>query len=170
MVTTSICLDFASPTVFSSLEERPALILGPARTWHPDVAKAMWAQASARAEEVGSTLLWCDGGKSGISGVAGNGVQDIIQVGEGYWLRKVGIRWPFETYQTIYARAGDFAAVAVVWIMVLDAYLVTPITANPGKFTRQQVVRRMRQALRDVRDHWRRRRSNPEATPLLVDV
>jgi len=39
------------------------LILAPARTWHPGIGLTMWEQARARAEEIGSMVLWCDGGE-----------------------------------------------------------------------------------------------------------
>lgn len=172
-VTASICLDFASPNAFSSLDGRPALILGPARTWHTDVSKAMWAQASARAEEVGSTLLWCDGGESGISGVSGNGVADVIQVGEGYWLRKIGVKYPFDAYTTIYAKIGDFGVVAITWIIMLDMHLTGLIIAGRKyRFSRRQMAQWLHQKLQDCRNYlrFRRARANPETTPLLVDA
>ncbi|KAI0308296.1 hypothetical protein B0F90DRAFT_154925 [Multifurca ochricompacta] len=64
-LTGAICLDFSSPSIFNSLNSRPALILAPAQTWHRDVSMGMWEQARARAEELGSMVLFCDGGAQG---------------------------------------------------------------------------------------------------------
>ncbi|KLO09540.1 hypothetical protein SCHPADRAFT_893001 [Schizopora paradoxa] len=78
-ITAGFSLDFASNFPFS-LSSRPALILGAAHTWHPSVGIALWEQAKARSEELGSALLWCDGGEGGVSGVAAPGVDEILQI------------------------------------------------------------------------------------------
>lgn len=114
-LTASICLDFSSSTAFSALDSRPALILAPARTWHPAVGLSMWEQARARAEELGSMVLWCDGGEGGVSGVAGGGMVDFMQYGGGSWLRTIGVQWPFDETRTVYARWGDWYTVLVLW-------------------------------------------------------
>lgn len=77
IVTTSICLDFSDPSLFKSLEVRPGLILAPGRTWDVTVGYTMWKQASQRAHEIESSLLWCDGGEGGVSGVVGRGYKPV---------------------------------------------------------------------------------------------
>ena len=117
-ITGSICLDFASPSSFLPLESRPALILAPARTWHVEVGYAMWEQARARADELGSYVLWCDGGEGGVSGVAGPGMHEVTQVGQGPWARKIGIPWPFDRRRTFFQAGGDSVPFAIVWAIV----------------------------------------------------
>lgn len=102
-LTASICLDFAHPSQFKELDSRPALILAPARTWDVSVGSAMWSQAKQRAEEMGSMVLWCDGGDGGVSGIAGRGFHDVTQVGSSSWVRTIGIQYPFDEHQTAYA-------------------------------------------------------------------
>ncbi|KZT05829.1 uncharacterized protein LAESUDRAFT_701145 [Laetiporus sulphureus 93-53] len=114
-LTVSICLDFSSPSSFASLDSRPALILAPARTWHTSVGYAMWEQARARAEELGSMVLWCDGGEGGVSGVAGGGMREVMQVGQGSWSRRIGVQWPFDQGRTFFSIGGGYAALATVW-------------------------------------------------------
>ncbi|KAF5368590.1 hypothetical protein D9758_002333 [Tetrapyrgos nigripes] len=122
-VTASICLDFAIPSTFSSLVSRPALILGPARTWSVDVGLAMWEQARARAEETGSMVLWCDGGDGGVSGIVGGGFDSVMQVGEGSWIRKVGVPFAFDERRTVYARTKGVLGIVLVWVVVLSGSL-----------------------------------------------
>jgi len=113
-VTSSICLDFTSPTVFANLESRPAVILGPARTWDTTIGLAMWEQAKTRANELGSIILWCDGGSTGVSGIGGGGIQEPMQIGGGSWMRTIEVRYPFNKNRTVYARSGDFFVVTLV--------------------------------------------------------
>ncbi|KAF4605020.1 hypothetical protein EYR40_003803 [Pleurotus pulmonarius] len=117
-VTASICLDFSAPSPFTSLGSRPGLILGPARTWHKTVGLAMWEQAKQRADEVGGTLLWCDGGEGGVSGVAGHGLTEVTQVGEGSWKRDIGIPYPLRRRRTLYATVGDFSILVFFYVVV----------------------------------------------------
>lgn len=63
----------------------------------------MWSQAKQRAEEMGSMVLWCDGGDGGVSGIAGRGFHDVTQVGSSSWVRTIGIQYPFDEHQTAYA-------------------------------------------------------------------
>ncbi|KAJ6504377.1 hypothetical protein DFH09DRAFT_1335393 [Mycena vulgaris] len=118
-VTASICLDFAMPSPFRDLDFRPALILAPARTWDPAIGIRMWEEAKQRANEIGSLALWCDGGKGGVSGVAGGGYNDFYQVGEGSWSRTVGLEYPFNPTRTVYARAGDAPVIAASWLFII---------------------------------------------------
>ncbi|TFY72418.1 hypothetical protein EVG20_g592 [Dentipellis fragilis] len=117
-LTAGICLDFAQGTTFVDLPTRPALILGPARTWHRDVGLAMWEQARARAEELDSIVLFCDGGYDSVSGVAGRGMDEVMQVGSGSWMRTIGIQYPFNEKRTLYTIVGDSTMLLVVWAML----------------------------------------------------
>jgi hypothetical protein len=121
-ITTSICLDFADPLPFAELTSRPALILGPARTWDISVGYAMWQQAKQRAEEVGSMVLWCDGGDGGISGIAGGGFSDFTQVGRGSWVRTIGIQYPFKERRTPFAYLGN-TTMLLFWALVMGGSL-----------------------------------------------
>lgn len=117
-VTGSICLDFASSASFTSLDTRPALTLAPANTWHQSVGYAMWEQAKARAAETGSTVLWCDGGVGGLSGVARGDYSEIVQRGLGSWYKVVPWQYPFPEHRTIYAATGQYGPFAVVWAVL----------------------------------------------------
>ncbi|KAL0951457.1 hypothetical protein HGRIS_008146 [Hohenbuehelia grisea] len=134
-LTASICLDFAAPSAFRDLASRPALILGPARTWHTSIGLGMWEQAKQRTAEVGSTLLWCDGGDGGVSGIAGQGISEVTQKGEGSWVRQVGASWPLNERITLYARIGDAGiflfACLIVAIGTLNQHRVGA-TSLPG--------------------------------------
>lgn len=129
-ITSSICLDFASQSSFLSLDSRPALILAPARTWHPSIGLAMWNQARQRAHETGSTILWCDGGEGGLSGVIGGGYEEPLQFGEGSWTKTIGLPYPFSERKTVFTSAwvGNFGAFIAVW-MLAGAGLVIQATA-----------------------------------------
>lgn len=127
-ITSSICLDFASQTSFLSLDSRPALILAPARTWHPSVGLAMWHQARQRAHETGSTILWCDGGEGGLSGVIGDGFDEPFQFGEGSWIRTIGLTYPFSERKTVFTTmwVGNLGGFIIVW-MLTGIGLVTQV-------------------------------------------
>ncbi|KAI0080344.1 hypothetical protein K474DRAFT_1558274, partial [Panus rudis PR-1116 ss-1] len=114
-VTASICLDFASSSSFEHLTSRPAFILAPARTWQIGVGYAMWEQAKARALETGSDILWCDGGEGGVSGIAGGGYHEVVQVGQGSWYKAIGIHAPYDEHPPIFIRIGKYGAFAVAW-------------------------------------------------------
>lgn len=116
-ITVSICLDFASNAPFAELDRRPSLILGPARTWHTGAGMAIWEQAKARAEELGSALLWCDGDVEGVSGIAGHGTGsgEVVQVGRGSWVRAIGLDTNFDDTRTFYGRFGVWPAMALIW-------------------------------------------------------
>ncbi|KAI3622411.1 apolipoprotein n-acyltransferase [Moniliophthora roreri] len=127
-LTASICLDFAMPSPFSALESRPALILAPGRTWETTVGRVMWEQAKQRAYELGSTVLWCDGGDGGTSGVAGEGVSESIQVGKGSWVRQIGIQYEFDEGRTLYGRAGNW----LIWGLIGLPLVLGPFEAVIG--------------------------------------
>lgn len=77
----------------------------------------MWLQAKQRAEELGSMVLWCDGGQGGVSGVGGAGFNDVTQVGAGSWVQTIGIQYPFNTNRTPFARFGELILV-FLWLLV----------------------------------------------------
>lgn len=115
-LTASICLDFTAPSPFVDLDSKPALILAPARTWDPSIGYAMWKQAKQRAEEIGSMVLWCDGGEGGVSGIGGGGFSNVHQVGSGSWVKTIGIAYPFDARRTPYAYFGD-STLLLYWIL-----------------------------------------------------
>lgn len=127
-ITSSICLDFASQSSFLSLGSRPALILAPARTWHPSVGLAMWNQARQRAHETGSTILWCDGGEGGLSGIIGGGFEEPFQFGEGSWIKTVGLPYPFSERRTVFMWVGNLGGLLAI-LMLAGGGLVIQVTA-----------------------------------------
>ncbi|KAK7694983.1 hypothetical protein QCA50_002171 [Cerrena zonata] len=129
-VTTSICLDLATSQSFSHLESRPSLILAPAKTWHIGIGLAMWEQAKARAHETGSTVIWCDGGEGGVSGVAGGGYEQYTQVGQGSFYKTIGISYPFNEKRTVYARGGQSAAFWTAWAIVGLGYAIEGLSKH----------------------------------------
>lgn len=116
-VTTSICLDFTQP--IPSLPHHPDLILAPARTWHPAIGLAMASLASARGDELGASVVWCDGGSGAVNGVYGYGRGNkgllVEEVGNGgrSWVATFGVPYnggkDEERAKTVYASAGGFA-------------------------------------------------------------
>ena len=87
---------------------------------------SMWDQARSRAAELGSSILWCDGGDGGVSGVAGPGINEIVQVGQGSWVRNIGIDRPFgRKDQTMYAKRGDLFSLFVAWAIFGGGWLTT---------------------------------------------
>ena len=77
----------------------------------------MWEQAKARAEEIGSMVLWCDGGQGGVSGVAGGGMTDFMQFGDGSWSRTIGVQWKFDETRTVYAVWGEWYPLLGLWLL-----------------------------------------------------
>ncbi|EPQ60492.1 hypothetical protein GLOTRDRAFT_52695, partial [Gloeophyllum trabeum ATCC 11539] len=134
-VTASICLDFSDADAFSALPSKPALILAPARTWEISVGLSMFEQAKARAAEIDSMVLWCDGGEGGVSGVVGRGISEVMQVGQGSWMRTIGIQYPFDDRKTFYMKGGEGMALMGMWVLSLAGMgsvgrLVTTRLAN----------------------------------------
>ncbi|KAJ3803452.1 hypothetical protein GGU11DRAFT_762177 [Lentinula aff. detonsa] len=128
-VTASICLDFAMPDPFvdlplsTSSSARPQIILGPARTWDLAVGNAMWEQAKQRAMELDSMVLWCDGGDGGVSGIAGQGMHEVMRVGEGSWIRTIGVEYPADDHRTFYATIkGSGGTIGFMWLLVVGGY------------------------------------------------
>ena len=155
-LTSSICLDFASPSPFSALESRPALILAPGRTWHEDVGLKMWGQAKSRAEETGSMVVWCDGGEGGVSGVAGGGISEFMQAREGSWTRTIGIQWPFDDSRTAYARGGDKYPIVFFWLLLGGGWVAGVITFND--LSLRPVINRWRMVTQSIGNMRQNRR------------
>ena len=165
-LTSSICLDFAFPSQFADLPSRPALILAPARTWERTVGHAMWLQARQRAAELQSIVLWCDGGEGGVSGVAGRGFNDVVQVGSGSFVRTIGIQHPFNDQKTIFARFGDTILI-LFWILVF-----VPGQINFSAFTLRSVTLVSKHCTRAGQYLWRRKiraGQNSAEAPNLLD-
>lgn len=78
----------------------------------------MWQQVRQRAEELGTLILWCDGGDEGVSGLAGGGFKDPVQVGLGSWVKTVGIPYPFNDRRTLNHWVGGLMQVLLAWFMV----------------------------------------------------
>lgn len=110
-----------------------------------------------------SMVLWCDGGKGGVSGVAGGGIDEIMHVGEGSWTRTIGLQWPFDEGRTVYARFGDTYILLATWLLVGGVWaresgvLGNLFPAITGGFS-------------GVLSTWRNRRriARGENTPLLL--
>lgn len=134
-ITGAICLDFAFPQSFQSLENRPSLILAPARTWESSVGMSMWLQAKQRAVELDSMVLWCDGGSGGVSGIGGGGFEEVTQVGSGSWVRTIGVEWPFNEKPTVYGRFEDWT-VLLYWLAAFGFTLDIPLR----RLQRQQPI------------------------------
>jgi hypothetical protein len=62
-------------------------------------------------------VLWCDGGRGGVSGIAGMGINEITRVGPGSFTRTIGISWPFDDRRTAYAIGGD------TWVLLAFGFL-----------------------------------------------
>lgn len=171
-VTVSICLDFSSSSSFSHLASRPALILAPARTWHIGIGHAMWEQARARADETGSTVLWCDGGADGVSGVVGGGIREYTQRGQGSFVRKIGVQWPFDERRTLYSYGADYAALWVTWAvffvgLAVDETTIQSVHGDSGSFKAWLRLRGYVLRMRAVLRGWRLRNRREEERPLL---
>ena len=121
----------------------------------------MWLQAKQRAAELDATVLWCDGGEGGVSGVAGRGYNDVYQVGSGSFTRNIGIQYPFDSRPTFFARIGD-SVLILFWISALGlGFLRGSILRNalppiPG-------------FIRRLRDKGNRPQPNADTQPNLLD-
>ncbi|KAG9126789.1 hypothetical protein FRC07_001988 [Ceratobasidium sp. 392] len=180
-VTAAICLDVSAPlasaTPINGAEDdagRPALILAPARTWHPEVGKAMFAHASMRAMEQGASILWCDGGEGGVSGVGGlaaSGLGPIGGIGKvgvsGSWLQTIGIPFPYDPKRfapTWYSRWGDSTTLFLAWV-VLGAGFAVPTWRGL-----KSIIEAGRNRLEGLRSNEGRQPGQNESTPLLLGV
>lgn len=94
----------------------------------------MWEQAKARAAETGASIVWCDGGRGGLSGIADGRYSEIVQVGPGSWTKPLGVPYPFdERRRTFYERGGQLAALGAVWTVVAAGYIVEVAFAAVGQ-------------------------------------
>ena len=113
----------------------------------------MWEQAKARAAETGATVVWCDGGRGGLSGFADGRASEVVQTGPGTWIKAVGIEHPFDaSYRTAYGRGGQLAAFAVVWAVAGAGFGVDMLA---GRLPMVGGARRVWQALLRRRDAQR---------------
>ncbi|KAJ1311704.1 hypothetical protein OPQ81_010176 [Rhizoctonia solani] len=171
----AICLDVSSPLATSVPVNntelgRPALILAPARTWHPDIGKTMFQYASMRATEQGASILWCDGGEGGVSGVGGLAAQGlglaggIGQVGTGgSWIQTIGIPFPYDSRAfkpTWYTQWGDMSII-ILGLALLGVGPAAPAIGLVGRST-SWVYRHLMGRIR------RENGQHNEATPLLI--
>lgn len=161
------------PSPFDDLPSKPALILAPARTWDTSVGHVMWQQARQRAEELDTMILWCDGGKGGVSGIAGKGYHEIFEAGEGSWSRNVGIGYPFRDQRTIYARLGDWFTILLIWGLVLGTSMGPFIRGFPLDRVYKRLAIKLHgayQVLSEWRDKKResQRRQDPATQDLLA--
>ncbi|KAG8833670.1 hypothetical protein FRC17_010274 [Serendipita sp. 399] len=153
----SIGPDFAHP--IAGMETRPTLILGPARTWQVNAGRVMMEMARHRAEELGTTVLWCDDGEAGLSGLVGNG-QSGVQVGYGSLVKRISVRLPRNETRTLYGYAGCWIGFLAAWLPVFILNFSLP------RFL--ALVERTMRRIRDwVRMRLRRRVRHPRAN--LID-
>jgi hypothetical protein len=170
-LTASICLDFSSLSPFSELNSRPALILAPARTWHKAIGFAMWEQAKARAEEIGSMVLWCDGGEGGVSGIAGRRANEVTQVGQGSWVRTMAVEWPFDEGRSTYAKLGDLSMILLFWTLWAGgciSQLTAPLNIDIRYPRLEAGVQRLGEKAGEAWRRWRGRGGPGEEQPSLI--
>ncbi|KAF9513039.1 hypothetical protein BS47DRAFT_1013047 [Hydnum rufescens UP504] len=190
-LTASICLDFAHPGGLLTLGERPDVILAPASTWDASIGEGMVQQARMRADEVGATLLWCDGGGSageGVSAVVGRG-ETGESVGRRSFVRTIGIPWlggdesddRVVAGRTLYARGGDALALSLVWALVLGAWgagRLADTFGHEGHRATKEVMVRFNRRIRDgiswvrerIRSARERRAVASVQEPSLIEV
>ncbi len=84
-------------------------------------------------------ILWCDGGEGGGSGVAGRGFDQVYQVGENSWSRKIGIHYPFDQSPSVYARIGDWGWLGIGWFAVAVGWFTAAVHPVIKLLTRKQV-------------------------------
>jgi hypothetical protein len=126
----------------------------------------MWEQAKARAAEIDSMVLWCDGGQGGVSGIAGRGIDEVTHVGHGSWARKIGLAYPHDENRTVYARSGD-SAVLLFFLTLTAGGLLWVGVRTGGMATVYPFARvTIQDKIEAVREWWRRR--NNRDRPLLV--
>lgn len=104
----------------------------------------MWDQARQRAHETGSTILWCDGGEGGLSGIIGGGFEEPLQFGEGSWTKTIGITYPFLGRKTTFMWAGNLGGFLVVWMLAGGGFVIqatATVLHTPGSLLAWNVVR-----------------------------
>ncbi|KAH7106705.1 hypothetical protein BKA62DRAFT_213139 [Auriculariales sp. MPI-PUGE-AT-0066] len=169
-ISASICLDFASPLTFQN-RTKPAIVLGPASTWHSQIGEAMVAQARARALEIGSHIIWCDGGAGGQSGVLspyGDDSEFIQPRHDGSWVKTIAVSYPFEEPRTWYSALGNFLALAVLCILIPTAGGGSAFLLQRGTGA-SKVAGGWATSAKDALMARLRGRAANERTPLLID-
>lgn len=107
----------------------------------------MWNQARQRAHETGSTILWCDGGEGGLSGVIGGGFEEPLQFGEGSWTKTIGITYPFPERKTVFTSkwVGNIGAFLFIVLLTGSGGLATQAAAvllrTPGPLLALNIVK-----------------------------
>jgi hypothetical protein len=68
---------------------------------------------------VGTTILWCDGGEGGLSGIIGGGFEEPHQFGEGSWTKTIGLTHPFPEQKTVFTSTwvGNIGGFLFIWIL-----------------------------------------------------
>ncbi|KAG8822288.1 hypothetical protein FRC19_006265 [Serendipita sp. 401] len=155
-LSTMIGPDFAHP--FTNLDTRPTLILGPARTWQLHAGRVMIEMARRRADELGTTVLWCDDGEAGLSGLVGQG-HSGVQVGYGSWVKRMSVEVPLNEARTPYGCMGE-------WGGFLAACLPIFIT----KFSLARFLDCIDVTMARIRNWFNRRRRNRNPRPNFVDI
>lgn len=100
----------------------------------------MWEQAKSRANEIGSMVLWCDGGATGVSGIGGGGISEIMQVGAGSWTRTVGLQFPFDQRRTVYATIGEMGVFIFLVAIMGGSSVASHLPALPGRYALLGIV------------------------------
>lgn len=100
----------------------------------------MWEQAKSRANEIGSMVLWCDGGAMGVSGVGGGGISEIMQLGSGSWTRTISLQFPFDQRRTVYAVVGDFGVLVLLVVIMGGGSVAWHLPALSGSRSVLQAV------------------------------
>ena len=165
-LTMSICLDFAFPSAFASLDSRPSLILAPGRTWHVSISRMLLEQTRLRAVEIGSTALWCDAGEetaenSALSGLVGAQRREPYQIGRGSWVQTIGIPYPFDSAgQTLYTRIGSAGGLLMVWIVAIGSAQSILILGKTS-LGKQKIAAALGVSWNLVRSSWLHRRAPP---------
>ena len=87
--------------------------------------------AAARADEIGASILWCDGGSGGVSGVYGYGTGRGLQISQrgngGTFIKYIGVPNPFEPrekWKTMFGKVGNLGSLFVIWGLVWVGALV----------------------------------------------
>lgn len=172
-VSAGICLDFASS--LPKLARKPALVLAPAHTWHADIGETMAAHAKLRARELGTRILWCDGGAGGQSALFGPEGDEVHKVGEGSWVKTFQVPFPFEEPRTLYAVLGSLVpGLLLCLVLPLLPVTATGFAALPSLApTRDWLTARWVSARDTIALRFSGRREaerQDERTPLIRDL
>lgn len=70
--------------------------------------------AKQRADELGTRVLWCDGGEGGLSGIVGMG-ESSVQVGRGTWVQRLSFELPLNEKRTVFGTVGALWGLILAW-------------------------------------------------------